>query len=54
MPDELILVSKRGKDLIQYIDGILPKGAYPPDLSMADRALLAGYPLDIQIIILLT
>ena len=27
-----------------YIDGILPKGLYPPCLRMADRALLAGYP----------
>ena len=27
-----------------YIDGILPKGPYPPCLRMADRALLAGYP----------
>ena len=27
-----------------YIDGILPKGPYPPGLRMADRALLAGYP----------
>ena len=26
------------------IDGILPKGPYPPCLRMADRALLAGYP----------
>ena len=26
-----------------YIDGILPKGPYPPCLRMADRALLAGY-----------
>ena len=30
--------------LIQHIDGILPKGPYPPCLRMADRALLAGYP----------
>ena len=27
-----------------YIEGILPKGPYPPWLRMADRALLAGYP----------
>ena len=27
-----------------YIEGILPKGPYPPRLRMADRALLAGYP----------
>ena len=27
-----------------YIQGILPKGPYPPCLRMADRALLAGYP----------
>ena len=26
------------------IEGILPKGPYPPCLCMADRALLAGYP----------
>ena len=29
----------------EYIEGILPKGPYPPCLRMADRALLAGYPL---------
>ena len=28
---------------LSYIDGILPKGPYPPRLRMADRALLAGY-----------
>ena len=27
-----------------YIDGIQPKGPYPPCLCMADRALLARYP----------
>ena len=27
-----------------YVSGILPKGPYPPCVSMADRALLAGYP----------
>ena len=27
-----------------HIEGILPKGSYPPCLRMADRALLAGYP----------
>ena len=27
-----------------YIEGIRPKGPYPPCLRMADRALLAGYP----------
>ena len=27
-----------------HIDGILPKGPYPPCLRMADCALLAGYP----------
>ena len=26
-----------------YMEGILPKGPYPPCLRMADRALLAGY-----------
>ena len=30
-----------------HIDGILPKGPYPPCLRMADRALLAGYPQSI-------
>ena len=29
---------------VEHIDGILPKGPYPPCLRMADRALLAGYP----------
>ena len=28
----------------RYIDGILPKGPYPPYLRMADRTLSAGYP----------
>ena len=27
-----------------YIEGILPKGPYPPCLRMEDRTLLAGYP----------
>ena len=27
-----------------HIEGILPKGPYPPCLRMADKALLAGYP----------
>ena len=27
-----------------HLDGVLPKGPYPPCLRMADRALLAGYP----------
>ena len=47
---EHIYILKYGK-AIKYqnvgkadIDGILPKGRYPPCLSMADRALLAGYP----------
>ena len=31
-----------------HINGILPKGPYPPCLRMADRALLAGYPRYIQ------
>ena len=26
------------------IEGILPKGPFPPCLRMADRPLLAGYP----------
>ena len=35
-----------GKPIIQ-IEGILPKGPYPPCLHMADRALLAGYPRNV-------
>ena len=31
-----------------YIEGILPKGPYPPCLRMADRALLAGYPRHVR------
>ena len=31
-----------------YIEGILPKGPYPPCLRMADKALLAGYPSYVQ------
>ena len=31
------------------INGILPKGPYPPCLRMADRALLAGYPRNANI-----
>ena len=34
---------------IRYIQGILPKGRYPPCLRMADRALPAGYPRYIAI-----
>ena len=30
-------------NLAMHIEGILPKGPYPPCLRMADRALLAGY-----------
>ena len=33
-----------------YIDGILPKGPYPPCLHMADRAFLAAYPRYMPII----
>ena len=29
------------------VEDILPKGPYPPCLSMAGRALLAGYPLSV-------
>ena len=32
------------KTAFPCIDGILPKGPYPPCLRMADRAFLAGYP----------
>ena len=40
-------VAKRLRDSPQkgpVIDGILPKGPYPPCLRMADRALLTGHP----------
>ena len=30
--------------VLRYIEGILPKGPYLPCISMAGRALLAGYP----------
>ena len=30
--------------ILGHIDGILPKGPYPPCLRMVDRALLTGYP----------
>ena len=36
------------KRMIFTIEGILPKGPYPPCLRMADRALLAGYPRHIE------
>ena len=32
---------------VPQIEGILPKGSYPPCWRMADRALLAGYPRNI-------
>ena len=42
------VVNLRVRLLIQMtlydIEGILPKGPYPPCSRMADRALLAGYP----------
>ena len=34
-----------------YIEGILPKGPYPPCWHMADRALLAGYPPHVEYLI---
>ena len=40
--DNSLLVSDRL--IFSQIDGILPKGPYPPCLRMADRAILAGYP----------
>ena len=42
--DILVLEPMMAKFTDTYIDGILPKGPYPPCLRMADRALLAGYP----------
>ena len=39
------IVGKRFNDItVSYVEGILPKGPYPPCLRMADRAPLAGYP----------
>ena len=35
---------------IWQIEGILPKGPYPPCLRMADSALLAGYPRNMHTI----
>ena len=37
---------------ILYMEGILSKGPYPPCLRMADRALLAGYPQYIILILI--
>ena len=34
--------------VVLQIDGILTKGPYPPCLHMADRALWAGYPRNIE------
>ena len=39
-----ILWHHHSRNQLLYIEGILPKGPYPPCLHMADRALLAGYP----------
>ena len=36
---------------VDHIEGILPKGPYPPCLRMADRTLLAGYPRYISVLI---
>ena len=33
---------------LPLIEGILPKGPYPPCLRMAGRALLAGYPRNLS------
>ena len=41
---QAIIWSNAGKITDVYIEGILPKGPYPPCLCMADRAFLAGYP----------
>ena len=45
----ILLAQRLMSILCGYIEGILPKGPYTPclrmaDVSMADRALLAGYP----------
>ena len=36
---------------VSYVDGILPKGPYPPCLCMADRAFFAGYPRCMSILL---
>ena len=42
---ECLNISKiKSSPIVPHIEGILPKGPYPPCLRMADRALLAGYP----------
>ena len=42
-----MMMTKQRSDIelrrTHLMDGILPKGPYPPCLRMADRALLAGY-----------
>ena len=43
--------SIEGKDIPQYLEGILPKGPYLPCVSMAGMALLAGYPRSVDVII---
>ena len=40
----LVTPSRQRQSITPYVEGILPKGPYPPCVSMADRALLAGYP----------
>ena len=44
MADMMWLRVNVGTQAVWCIEGILPKGPYPPCLRMADRALLAGYP----------
>ena len=41
--NESDLTDNTGKSWKIQINGILPKGPYPPCLRMADRTLLAGY-----------
>ena len=40
----LLIILSAGISLLSYIEGILPKVPYLPCVSMAGRALLAGYP----------
>ena len=39
-----VTLTSSGTTIASHIEGMLPKGPYPPCLRMADRALLAGYP----------
>ena len=42
-----VYMAELGQDAL--VEGILPKGPYPPCLRMADRALLAEYPRSVSL-----